>query len=307
MSSNEPALPPPVVDVLVRASTADGSASAMALTATGLVRTAVATAPTSAAAAGALGRALMAALLMAASKKSGESVQLQLRGKGPLGTVTAIATAELDVRGTVAHRRAEGRAREDGRPDLADAVGTGILAVVRFHPRWREPYSGYVPMTMRDIAKDLTRYLLESEQAPSAMGLSVEHGAGSAVVGAAAFLVQALPGADDGVLAELEANVKALPHAAALVARDGLDADALLDRLAGDVQLGARTRATPRFHCPCDEQRAIGALRLLDPEELREMVRRGEGQEVECQFCGVAYQLAPEAVREAARERVGAR
>lgn len=287
-------------DVLVRATTADGSASAMVITATQLVRQAAATAPTSRTAIAALGRALMGALLMAASKKSGESVQLQLRGKGPLGTITAIATADLDVRGTLSNRLAECPARDDGRPDVSTAVGTGILAVVRHHPRWREPYSGFVPMTLRDIAKDLTRYLLESEQAPSAMGLSIAHAEDGNVAAAAAFLVQALPGADDAALAELEANIKALPRAAELVAQGGVDADALLDRIAGDVRLGARSHATLRFHCPCDEERATRALRLLDPSELREMVRSGQGQEVECQFCGVAYQLDAAAVRRAA-------
>ena len=38
-------------------------------------------------------------------------------------------------------------------------------------------------------------------------------------------------------------------------------------------------------------ERATRALRMLDPAELRELIASGQGQEVECQFCGVAYQL----------------
>jgi molecular chaperone Hsp33 len=278
-------------DVLVRAITDDGSASLMTLTATQLVREAVSLRPTSATAAGALGRTLMGALLMAASKKSDETVQIQLRGKGPLGTVTAIADAELHVRGTITHREAELPPREDGRPDVSQGVGRGVLGVVRHRPSWREPYSGFVPMTMRDIAKDLTRYLMESEQAPSALGLSVQHAPDGEVVAAAAFLIQALPGAEDTTLAELEANVKELPSAAGLVAEEGVDADALLTRIAGDVRLGIRVPATPRFFCPCDRERAMRALRMLGEAELRELIASGLGQEVECQFCGEAYQL----------------
>ena len=85
-------------DCLVRAITADGGVSVMAITATTLVRDAVAVRPTSPTATGALGRALMGSLLMAASKGTGETVQIQLRGKGPLGTVTAIADSSLDER-----------------------------------------------------------------------------------------------------------------------------------------------------------------------------------------------------------------
>jgi molecular chaperone Hsp33 len=283
-----------VEDVLVRAVSDDGSVSLMTLTATQLVREAVAIRPTSVTAAGALGRTLMGALLMAASKDSGETLQIQLRGKGPLGTVTAIADGELRVRGTLAHREADVARREDGRPDVSQGVGRGVLGVVRNHPSWREPYSGFVPMTLRDIAKDLTRYLMESEQAPSALGLSIEHTDAGDVCAAAAFLIQALPGADDTTLAELEANVKALPRVATLVRGAGAGADQLLGRIAGSVGVGERSRAVPRFHCPCDRGRATRALRLLEPDELRQMIASGQGQEVECQFCGRAYQLEPD-------------
>jgi len=240
----------------------------------------------------------MGALLMAASKKSGETVQIQLRGKGPLGTVTAISDAELNVRGTLTHREADLPLREDGRPDVSQGVGRGVLGVVRNHPSWREPYSGFVPMTLRDIAKDLTRYLMESEQAPSALGLSIEHDDDGGVRAAAAFLIQALPGAEDATLAELEANVKALPRAALLVAEGSSDATGLLERIAGDLGLGELSHATPRFHCSCDRGRAARALRLLEPDELRELIASGQGQEVECQFCGEAYQLGPDELLE---------
>jgi len=284
-------------DCLTRAITVDGGVSLMALTATQLVRDATVLRSTSPTAASALGRAMMGSLLMAASKDTGESVQIQLRGKGPLGTVTAIADSDLRVRGTVAHREVDLDLRPDGQPDVSRGIGRGILAIVRHHPSWREPYSGFVPMTLRDIAKDLTRYLMESEQAPSAMGLSVEHSDDGSLLGAAAFLVQALPGADDAVLAELEAHVKTLPRAARLLAAEGVGADELLNRLAGDIGLRERTRATPVFACSCDKQRAAGALRMLEEAELHDLIESGEGQEVECQFCGRAYQLDATDVR----------
>ena len=281
-------------DILGRAVSQDGSASVMVVVATELVAEAVATRPTSVTAAGALGRALMGALLMAASKKSGETIQIQLRGKGPLGTVTAIADSELCVRGTLTHRETELPLRADGRPDVSQGVGRGVLGIVRHHPSWKEPYSGFVPMTLRDIAKDLTRYLMESEQAPSALGLSMVGGDGGEVGAAAAFLVQALPGSDDATLAELEANVKALPEFASLVADGGANVDGLLDRIAGDVAMGERSYDTPAFHCPCSRERASRSLQLLEPQELRELIASGQSQEVACQFCGVAYDIGPD-------------
>ena len=283
-------------DELVRTLSKDGSASVMAVVATQLVRDAIAVRSTSKTAGSALGRAMMGALLMAASKQSGETVQIQLRGKGPLGSVTAISDADLRVRGTVAHRDIEVPAREDGRPDLKSALGSGVLAVVRHHPSWREPYSGLVPMVLRDIAKDLTRYLLESEQAPSAVGLSIEHAEDGTVAAAAGFLIQAMPGAGDGALAELEANVKTLPRAAALVA-GGERAQQLIERLGGSIEFGKAHSEHPVFFCPCDRDRAARALRMLEADELREIADSGLSQEVACQFCGRAYELGPDELR----------
>ena len=149
-------------------------------------------------------------------------------------------------------------------------------------------------MTLRDIAKDLTRYLMESEQAPSALGLSMVEGDGGEVLAAAAFLVQALPGSDDATLSELEANVKALPEFASLISDGSADVDGLLDRIAGDVAMGERSYDTPAFHCPCSRERASRSLQLLEAEELRELIASGQSQEVECQFCGVAYDIGPD-------------
>jgi len=281
-------------DVLVRTLSADGSVAVRALVATELVAEAVARHATAPTASAALGRTLMGALLLAAGQKDEETVQLQLRGDGPLRAITAIANAEGEVRGYVGDRLADPPPR-DGKLDVGGAIGHGTLAVVRFHPSWREPYTGIVPLASGEIAEDLARYLSESEQKPAAIGLGVFVGPGTAIQAAGGFLVQALPGAEDEVLERIEGNVRALPPPTRLL-RDGLDADAIVDRLLEGLGSRERHRSRPRFHCRCTRERVRQAVTLLGRAELREIAERGEPLEVRCEFCGERYELASDEV-----------
>ena len=249
----------------------------------------------------ALGRAMMGALLIAvgsapddADEPNVESVQLQFRGDGPLGSLTTIADSRARVRGTVQHPE-HSQVLRDGTPDIARSIGQGPLNVVRHRPRWRSPYTGTVPLVSGEVAGDLTLYLTESEQTPSAMGLGVAFGPGMEDVAAAGFLIQALPGASDEDLATVEANVQGLPGLASLL-RAPLEPDELIDRLM--IGLGTRERHTmaPHFHCPCSLERALRTLALLERRELEELVAGSGSQEVVCDFCGKDYQLGPDRI-----------
>jgi molecular chaperone Hsp33 len=289
-------------DELVRTISESGTIAVKAILASELVAEALSLreyAPTSG---NALGRAMMGALLIAvgsaaddADDANVESVQVQFRGDGPIGSLTAIADSRARVRGTVQRPLTE-VTRADGSPNVARAVGLGTLNVVRHRPRWRSPYTGSVPLVSGEIAGDLTLYLTESEQTPSAMGLGVALGPRGRDVGACGFLVQALPGASDEELAQVEANVAGLPGLATLL-EGPIDANALIDRLLVGLGSRARHRMDPRFHCPCTRERALRTLSLLEPGELRELVESGAGQEIVCEFCGRAYQIEGREIR----------
>ena len=277
-------------DRLISCLSRDGSASIRALDATDLVAFATRLRRMSPTAATVLGRTLMGALLLAADKPDGETVQLQVRGDGPLGSVTAIAGSDGLVRGTVTHPLAEARG-EGEHVEIPRAIGFGLLSVVRHQPSWREPVRGVLPLVESEVGPDLTRYLFESEQIPSAVGLSVELGRDGQIAAAGGFLIQALPDAGDDTLAQIEETLAGLPPAASIVARGG--ARALLARLTEEVGERATHAMTPAFHCPCTRARAARSVALLGREELEGMVAAGESQEVVCEFCGEAYLLAP--------------
>jgi molecular chaperone Hsp33 len=278
---------------LVRTLSSDGGVAARSIIGSNLLADAMSLRRLSQVAANALGRAMMGAVLIAVSgggnesDEEGENVQLQLRGDGPLGSVMAISDARGRVRGTVAHPATRMEHR-DGSPDVARAIGLGTLTVVRHRPGWGEPYSGSVPLVSGEIARDITLYLSESEQIPSAMGLGVATADDESAAVAAGFLVQVMPGADPEHVARVEANVKAMPRLSDLVLT-GTDCNDLLDRLLDG--LGSRDRHTsqPVFYCPCTRERALRTLSLLGVSELQEMILAETTQEVRCEFCARSY------------------
>lgn len=289
-------------DELVRTISESGTIAVKAIVASELVAEALSLREHAPTAANALGRAMMGALLIAvgsaaddADDANVESVQVQFRGDGPLGSLTAIADSRARVRGTV-QRPLTDSVRDDGSANVARAVGLGALNVVRHRPRWRSPYTGTVPLVSGEIAGDLTLYLTESEQTPSAMGLGVALGPRLRDVGACGFLVQALPGASDEELAQVEANVAGMPRLATLL-EGPIDAHAIIDRLLIGLGSRARHRMDPRFYCPCTRARALRTLSLLEPAELEELVESGSSQEIVCEFCGRAYQIESHEMR----------
>jgi molecular chaperone Hsp33 len=279
---------------LVRTVSADGGLSVRALVATGLVAEAAARHRTAPTASAALGRALMGAVLIASGAEDGETLQLQFRGDGPIGQVTVISDHLGRARGYVSDPSVHPPPR-GGKLDVAAAVGKGILVVVRYHPAWREPYTGIVPLTSGEIAEDIAHYLAASEQTPSALAAGVFVASDGSIAAAGGYLVQALPGADEEVLARLEVTVRALPSPTSLI-RSGLGADGIVDALLDGIGGRARERSAPSFHCACNAEKIRRAVALLGREETRAIAHSGEIVEVRCEFCATHYRLPPDEV-----------
>jgi len=229
-------------DELVRAVAFDGTVRAIAARTTEVaraLRTAHDAGPVGAVA---LSRLATATLLLGATVKGRQQVGIQINGDGPLGELYAISDAKGHVRATVADPRAPGHLDEG----TADAIGVGRFAVIKRLEADADAYRGVVPIVHGEIGRDLAEYLLSSEQISSVVGVG-EHIGPDGFGAAGGFLIQAMPGADEGALADIEARVGALPTLGDIV---GEGPDALLARIFGDaVSVVARYPVTMRCHC----------------------------------------------------------
>jgi molecular chaperone Hsp33 len=282
-------------DQLLRTLSQDGSVSVRALVGSALVREAARRHETSPVATAALGRTLLGAVLLASQGKDAETVELRFRARGPLGHVVAIADDAGRVRGYAGNPRLDLPLR-GGRLDVASAVGLGELAVARFRPGWREPYTGIVPIVSGEIAEDIALYLTESEQTPSTVALGIYPEPDGAPAAAGGYLVQALPGADDETLKRIESNALHMPALSRLV-HEGAGAADLVALLLDGVGRRDLEAAAPLFSCGCNEDRVLRAVALLGRQDLEAAMAKREQLEVRCVFCADQYAVDPERAR----------
>jgi molecular chaperone Hsp33 len=282
-------------DQLLRTLSEDGSVSVRALVGSALVREAARRHETSPVATAALGRTLLGAVLLASQGKDAETVEVRFRARGPLGHVVAIADDAGRTRGYVGNPGLDLPLR-GGRLDVSGALGLGELAVMRFRPGWREPYTGIVPIVSGEIAEDIALYLTESEQTPSTVALGIYHEPDGAPAAAAGYLVQALPGADDETLKRIESNALHMPALSRLVHEGAVAAD-LVALLLDGVGRRDLEAAAPLFSCGCNEDRVLRAVALLGRQDLEAAMSKREQLEVRCVFCADQYAVDPERAR----------
>jgi molecular chaperone Hsp33 len=275
-----------VSDYLVRIITEAGNVRALACVSTGLVREAArrhATLPTATVA---LGRALTGAALFGALLKTGQRVALKFEGNGPLKKIIVEAESNGVVRGFVGEPWVA-LATDDGRHDVAGAVGrAGFLTVIK-DLGLKEPYRSTVQLYRSTIAKDLAWYLTESEQVPSAVGLGV-YTAGDTVAAAGGFLIQSLPPRDEAPIDLLMERIDKLPPLSEFFLA-GNTPEELLEALFAGIPYKTLEKRALAFVCSCSRERIERVLLSLGKKELADMLARDGGAEVSCEYCRESY------------------
>lgn len=284
-----------MADRLARAVAADRTVRGLAVVSTALVddaRHRHGTLPTATAA---LGRALTAALLLAATLKRDERLSLEFVGDGPLGGILVDATADGRTRGFV-RRPQTHLPPKRGKLDVGGALGRGSLCVMRVPLDGQQIYRSIVPLTTGEIGDDVAHYLVRSAQIPSVVGLGVFVEPDGTAVAAGGYLLQTMPGATDETARALEARVRESPSPSELVREHG-DAGRMLDALLAPLGPEAIGGHDVRFQCRCDPDRARRAVVAMGRDEIERALLEDGGIEAVCEFCNAAYRLDPDAVR----------
>lgn len=278
------------MDYLTAAVAMDGQVRALAARTTDLVEEARRRHGTSPTATAALGRALTGAALLGSALKEEQTLTLRILGDGPIGGVIADVDAEGRVRGYARDPAADVPLRPDGKLDVGGIVGRrGFLYVTR-DLGVGQPYTGSAALVSGEIAEDLTRYLLASEQIPSAVGLGVLVSPDLSTRAAGGWLLQALPGADPAAMGRLERNVAELEAVSRQMESGRSPEDVLGALLAGQEWHVVGSRPL-RFACRCSRERAFASLIALGRDELRDMAAGDDGAELTCHFCGEVYRF----------------
>ena len=276
----------------------DGFVKCVAIRSTEIVRRAAQIHGTTPNATAALGRALTAGSMMGNMQKvENGSMTLQIRGGGPIGTITVVSDSEGNVRGVVTEPKVPLVEKFPGKLDVGATVGVdGTITVIR-DLQMKEPYVGSTELVSGEIGDDVTAYFVQSEQTPTACALGVLVDRDQSVKVAGGYIVQLLPGAPDEVIDVLEKGIQRAGAVTKMLDK-GMTPEEILTEVCGDMGVLFFENEPVCYKCYCDRERVTKALISLGKEELAEIAADGKPFTVDCQFCDTVYTFTPEQIRD---------
>ncbi len=292
------------MDRIIRATAGDGFIKMAVITARDTVERAReihSCAPTACAA---LGRTLCAASLMGdMMKEENASLTIRINGGGPIGSIVAVSDSSGNVRGYVGDASVDLPLRQDGKLNVGAAVGRDGMLTVSRDIGLREPYVGSTELVSGEIAEDITSYLLESEQVPSACALGVLVDTDLSVKAAGGFIVQLMPGADTALIDTLEENIFMMDQLTTILDEDG--AEELFRQVLKGLEYHIVGEAPVEYRCYCSRERVREALLCIDSADIEDMCREGKDISVSCQFCDSVYSFTPDELKALLNEKTG--
>ena len=278
-------------DYIVRASLANDSVRAFAISSTHLVAEARERHRTLPVVTAALGRLLSAGAIMGSMTKGDKDiVTISLKGDGPAGYITVTADSHGHVKGFPGNPNVDIPRKYAGKLDVGTAVGRGLLTV-SYDLGLKEPYSGQVEIQTGEVAEDLAYYFTVSEQLPSAVGLGVMVDTDSSVKHAGGFIVQLLPDAPEDVIELLEKKLANLEPVTTMM-EQGMTPEEMLLHIFEGVDIEFTERHDVKFYCDCSKEKVKRALAAISDKDLQDIVNDDEDIEVKCFFCNTAYKFS---------------
>lgn len=284
------------MDRIIRTTAAEGYIKMAVITARDMVEEARRIHGCTPTASAALGRTLCAASLMGdMMKEEDASVTIRISGDGPANGIVAVSDSEGYTRGYIGNPLVDLPLRPDGKLDVGGAVGRSGMLTVSRDIGLKEPYISSVELVSGEIAEDVTAFLLESEQVPSACALGVLVDTDLSIKTAGGFIVQLMPGADEKLIDALEENIFMMDQLTTILDEDGTD-EVLAQVLKG-IEYHKVGEEAVGYRCRCSREKVLSAVTAISDDDLQEIVDSGEDVRVSCQFCGTEYSFTPEEIK----------
>lgn len=280
------------MDRILRATAGDGFVKMSAVSARDTVQRAKEIHNCTPTTAAALGRALCGASILGnLLKEENGTLTLRINGGGPAGSIIAVSDCGGNVRGYIAEPSVDLPLRKDGKLDVGGAVGRNGMLTLSRDIGLKEPYIGSTQLVSGEIAEDLTAYMLESEQIPSACGLGVLIDTDLSVKAAGGFIVQLMPGAPEEYIDLLEDNIFLMDQLTTILDEDGLE-EVFAQVLKG-LPYHIVSEDEISYRCYCSRERVSQAILSVGRDELEDMIKDGKNIDVSCQFCDEIYNFTP--------------
>lgn len=284
-------------DYIVRATAADSSIRAFAITSKETVETARAAHDTTPVMTAALGRLLSGGAMMGTMMKGkNDLLTLQIQCSGPAKGLTVTADSQGHVKGFASNPHVELPLNDKGKLDVGGALDLGVLSVIK-DMGLKEPYVGQCQLQTGEIAEDLTYYFATSEQIPSAVGLGVLVNPDGSVKQAGGFILQLMPFTSDEVIEKLEKRIREIASVTEMLDK-GMRPEDILEEILGELELEITDTIPAAFQCDCSKDRVSRALASINKKDMDDIIQEGESIEVKCHFCNKAYTFGIDELKE---------
>lgn len=276
----------PTKDSVLRGMTDDGAFRVVAARTTDTVRGALAAQHATGDNARYLGELLTGAVLVRETMAPKHRVQGLLHTRDRRGQLVADAHPDGGTRGLLRLSNGLSQISLDGATlEMMRTLYTG------------EIHRGLVRIPRATgISQALMTYMLESEQVASMISVACVMDA-QGVVAAGGYIVQLLPEVDRSVLSVMTERLRDFENIDKIL----IDNEAAPGPLMEEILYGmafTRLQETPlSFKCRCDRVRVMSTLASLGRDELTQMIKEGEGIELNCDYCGQRYAVNPPELR----------
>ena len=272
-------------DYIVRATAANSSIRAFAMTSKGIVEEARQRHNTSPVVTAALGRLLTGGAMMGVMMKGDKDLlTVQIQSGGPMKGMTVTADSQGHVKGYPVVADVMLPPNKQHKLDVGGAIGVGMMRVIK-DMGLKEPYVGTTVLQTSEIAEDLTYYFATSEQVPSSVGLGVLMNKDNTVRQAGGFIIQLMP-----FTSEITSVTNLLEQ--------GYTPERMLEYILGDFGVEITDKIPASFYCNCSKDRVKKAIISIGKKDLNEMIAEGKPIEVKCHFCNTAYTFSIEELKE---------
>lgn len=292
------------MDKIIRCITSDGAIMASAIDASDIVFTAKKLHRLSRSATAALGRLLCATSIMGVMlKQKDATINLRVMGDGELGPVIAVGDSKGNVRGYVGNSNCPTEYYNNGKINVAKAVGkNGVLNVMRDYGSG-EPYIGQVELVSGEIAEDITNYYATSEQIPTvcALGVLIDKEDGEVLL-AGGLLIQLLPGAYEDTIDKLEKNIEKLEPVTTMLAKGMSILDICKTALEG-FEVEVLDENPVNYVCTCSKEKLERYFCTMSDDDIRSMADEKGVAVANCHFCNKRYVFTKEELENLIKEK----
>lgn len=248
-------------------------------------------------------------------KNPKDLVTLKLNGEGPYGVMVAIANNAGEVKGYVNENLAKlEKIIDENKNFITDEtgqirfIGNGLFQIIK-DLGLREPFSGFTKLEYEDMGDILANYFLVSEQIKSVVSLGVKLNENGEIIKAGGYIIQLLPGVEEGFIDKLENKLKQIRGITDLLV-GGMTLEQIVELLYEDITVfeenadmeGAHKKvyvedyeilekSDLEYKCDCTKDKFYKGLITLGKDEIKKILDEEEKIEVECHFCGKKYEF----------------